>query len=161
MAKKSVNPEDDDMLLRELREHGIKSGPVTDSTRELYLKKLAAVIKSMNLDVKIKQDQEEQRLAEQIKNENRMEGSETVRTFEDDVPFRIRPIQPYGPPPKKRLPHGLIKRRIPIVRNREANPEPPNNKSGWDSISNGMLALVAVVFVVFIYMLLYRAKNDN
>ncbi|KAL1285837.1 hypothetical protein T4B_7588 [Trichinella pseudospiralis] len=161
MAKKSVKPQDDDMLLRELREYGIKSGPITDSTRELYLKKLAAVIDSMNLDVKIKKEQEEQRLIEQMNNENRMLGSETVRTFENSDPFKITPIQHYGPPPKKRLHHGLIKRRIPVVRNRESNPEPPNMKSGWNAITTGMLAVVVIVFAVFIYMLLYRVNNDT
>ncbi|OUC40416.1 LEM domain protein, partial [Trichinella nativa] len=44
MAKKSVNLKDDDEIYRELRELGLKFGPITDSTRSLYLKKLDAAL---------------------------------------------------------------------------------------------------------------------
>ncbi|KRY36260.1 hypothetical protein T01_8846 [Trichinella spiralis] len=168
MAEKSVNLKDDDEIYRELRELGLKFGPITDSTRWLYLKKLGAALEaysvSQNLD-KAAEEMRKRRIgapldksAEQLNKDNQLEGSETVRTFEDD-PFKITPIYPY-PPPKKRLPHGLIKRRIPIVRNRE--PELERNKnSGWNIINIGMLALFAVFFVVFIYMLIYRVNNDT
>ncbi|KRZ93850.1 hypothetical protein T08_12608 [Trichinella sp. T8] len=167
MAKKSVNLKDDDEIYRELRELGLKFGPITDSTRSLYLKKLDAALKafaaSQNIDIatvempKRRIGGQLDNSTEQLNKDNQLEGCETVRKLEDD-PFKFTPLYPFSQP-RRRPTQGMIKRRIPIVRNREPELE-QNKKSGWN-INIGMLVLFAVFFVVFIYMLIYRVKNDT
>ncbi|KRY14905.1 LEM domain-containing protein 1 [Trichinella patagoniensis] len=167
MAKKSVNLKDDDEIYRELRELGLKFGPITDSTRSLYLKKLDAALTAFAATYNVDKAAAElpkrgigarvDKSTEQLNKDNQLEGSETVRKLED-YPFKYAPFYPYSAP-ERRSTHGMIKRRIPIVRNREPELE-QNKKSGWN-INIGMLALFAVFFVVFIYMLIYRVKNDT
>ncbi|KRX15623.1 hypothetical protein T07_4261 [Trichinella nelsoni] len=172
MAKKSVSPKDDDEIYRKLRELGQQIGPVTDTTRWLYLKRLGLNPEDYGMSRNLYPAAEEVRKrrigapldksTEQLNKDNQLEGSETVRTFEGD-PFELRPIVYRSnpcPPPKKYPPHGLITRRIPIVRKREPELE-QNKNSGWNITNVGMLALFAVFFVVFIYMLIYRVKNDT
>ncbi|KRZ55570.1 hypothetical protein T02_6263 [Trichinella nativa] len=168
MAKKSVNLKDDDEIYRELRELGLKFGPITDSTRSLYLKKLDAALTafaaSQDLDIAAAELPKQgigaqlDKSTEQLNKDNQLEGSETVRKLEDDF-FKLTPYYPFIHNEGRPNTRGMIKRRIPIVRNREPELE-QNKKSGWN-INIGMLVLFAVFFVVFIYMLIYRVKNDT